>query len=307
MASASSLCREIDRSCFALLFEIESYLRVMSRWELRGRYANEWLGILPGEFKGNAKQRMAQEREIGYLDPRKSSVLSYLNLSELKDLIVESALWGSFFKFYWPPQEVVRTEFRKLLAIRNKSAHFRPVTARDLRVAHRFAEDLVDWTRQYRRVQTNSRTLQWDSDEAGSFLSCEGLSELESDWRVLVCSGDAKRFGLRIETVGHHLAFSLGIPEGSADPDLFLKLMEKYEVLVTFCRVSDLADRFTFYVPRKHDAKDMSGFFHGLQAMAGGAGLGLSSEDVRIRFELAEWEAILPWDFEMSTGFQHVY
>ncbi len=304
MTSAGALCGALDRSCFALLFEIENYLRVMLRWELRGRYATEWLGVLPAEFKNNAKQRINQEREIGYLDPRKSSVLSYLNLSELKDLIVDSPLWGGLFKFYWPPQEVVRTEFRKLMAIRNKSAHFRPVTLRDLRVADRFAEDLVDWSRQYRRARADSRMLGWDCAELS--LSSEGLTQLESDWRALVNSGDAKRFAMRIETVTHHLAFSFAIPEGAADSEAFLQFMEKHERLVTFCRVGDLADRFVFYVPRKHNAGDVLGFFRDLQAVAGKADPGISSEDARIRFELAEWEAILPWHLEMPARFRRM-
>ena len=305
MVSPIGLCHDLDRTCFALLFEIENYLRLVLRWELRGRFGKEWLGILPADVKSNAKARVAQEREIGYLDPRKSSLLSYLNLSELKDLIVESSLWNSCFKFYWPPQEVVRTEFRKLLAIRNKSAHFRPVTSRDLRVAHRFAEDLADWSRQYRRPQADSKILRWDSTDAEAFLASEGLGQMEVGWGAMVENGEARRLELSIETVTHHLAFSFVIPEGSANPDLFLRCLEKYEGILTFCRIGDLADRFALYIPRKHAGSDVAKLFQDVWEIASTAGPGISSEDVRPRFEVAEREAVLPWDLEMPTSFRH--
>jgi hypothetical protein len=298
------LCDELDRACFALLYEIENYLRATVRWEVRGRRPKDWLGLLPPDLIASARSRASQEREIGYLDTRRSSIFSYLNLTELKDVILESSLWDTTFKFHWPPKEIVRTEFKKLLAIRNKCAHFRSVTQRDFRVAHRFAEDLSDWTRAYRRIRAASRMFKWDSAGADAYLTMEGLADLAQYWTDLAHSGEAERFAISVEAVDHHLGFSVMIPEGSASAELFLAFMENHETVVTFCRVNELADRLCCYVPRKHDPNLILQCVEDLRLIAARAGVGMSSDEVRARFGLAEWEGVVPWGFEIPASFK---
>src|SRR5262245_35389234 len=96
----STFCHDDDLHCFSLLFDIETFLRTIVRWELRGRNPKDWLGVMSQEMKDAVNARFKQEREIVYLDIRQSGWLSYLNLSELKDLIL-GPLWAAF-KRDWP-------------------------------------------------------------------------------------------------------------------------------------------------------------------------------------------------------------
>jgi hypothetical protein len=151
MARLCTFCHPDDEEAGALLFDIETYLRLVVRWEASGLQGAAWKSFIPPELQKQIGEKLSQERGVGYLDARPASPLSYLTLAELKDIIT-GPMWAGDFR-RWGALELVLGDFRKLIAVRNKIAHFRPVTARDLRNVIRFAEDLIEWTAHYRRIR----------------------------------------------------------------------------------------------------------------------------------------------------------
>ena len=131
--------RDVD--CFSRIFNIESYLRLLVRWELKGGHGSSWKGIIPTNIKNEVNLRKNQEQKIGCVDVVSSNMLSYLNLSELKDVLILPTLWKNL-KSHWSARNIVLADFQKLMAVRNKVAHFRPITKNDIRHVHRFQEDL---------------------------------------------------------------------------------------------------------------------------------------------------------------------
>jgi hypothetical protein len=294
-------CHEDDTECYRLSFEIETYLRVVARWELRGRNPADWRGLIPSLILAEAEARQEQERSIGYLDERKSGILSYLNLSELKDLIL-GPLWPAFRK-QWPPEDMVRSEFKKLIAIRNKIAHFRPVTSRDRRVVRRFAEDLADWTAFYRRTAEYATTLRGIGLADKENLKDNNLIGIADSCQQLVESGTAEKYDIALSVRTHHLAIAAKVTAGSIELASYLRFLDAFEKQVSFFRIGDLGEELCCYVPMKIGDDRLLKVMEQLIAVISSPVGGVSGDEVRRNYQVAERENVLPRSIDMPVAF----
>jgi hypothetical protein len=302
MLTGSTFCQENDVYCYTLLYDIETFLRTIVRWELRGRHPGDWLGVLPAEMKDAVNARFKQEREIVYLDPRRSGWLSYLNLSELKELII-GPLW-SIFKKDWPPQDILQSEFKKLIAVRNKIAHFRPSTDRDRRLVKRFSEDLSDWTSHYRKMRNKQETVTFSDPATIDVFEAKNVQKLQKYWNDLLQSGTASHYSTSITFVSHHIALSAAVTAGSINPAELISFTEQHESILSFCRISDLGDKMTCYIPSKVDEDKILSALDAILNIMRKPIDGLSSDEVRIQFEFAQREGVIPWSLDLPPDFR---
>lgn len=277
-------CSSDDQACFRTLFCVETYLRLVVRWELRGRHFREWRGVLNGEVVKEAKQRMEQEREVGVIDAYKSGLLSYLNLSELKDIITDT-LWSDAFKGRWPSQDIVRSEFKKLLAVRNKVAHFRPVTPRDARVVSRFAEDLRDWTESYRHTSEYASELFPTPDARG--LELREKYKLASFCETLGNQGCS----FRAASVAHHVRLTATC-DGVFEKTLVCALLDQNDEIVTLCRPLQGGSQIEFAIPVAAAPRHGTAFVAAVAAAAT-AGEPLVGAGMTKAFEVARRENVV--------------
>jgi hypothetical protein len=301
MPAGPTFCHTDDLQCFSLLYDIETFLRTIVRWELRGRNPKDWLGLISQDIKAAADSRFNQEREIAYLDIRHSGWLSYLTLPELKDLILDP-LWIAF-KRDWPPQDILQSEFKKLIAIRNKIAHFRPSTERDRRIVKRFAEDLTDWTAHYQKTRERQEIATFDDVNSERLFEAKKADKIKDCWNDLLRNGSAKDYSASIAFVGHHIALSLSVKAGSINPLEFIRFTEEHEEILSFCRIGDLGDKLVLYIPRKAEEEKTVAAFKDMLSVVENTVDGLSSEEVRIQFEFAQREGILPWVLNVPPDF----
>lgn len=287
------LCQGIDAEIYKLLFDIESYLRLYVRWNLRKSNPNDWESKVGNDFVDQAKERQNQEIELGYLDDRKSGCLSYLNLSELKDIIL-GPIWPNS-DCNWPSKEILHTEFKKLLGIRNKAAHFRPITSRDSRVAIRFSEDLVEWTRAYKTRRKRGKTtldgcdalVPMDKYVPGIKKFWEENDDISS--YLTMCDG--------------HISVSAVVDGGSFDPDMFQDYINKYDKIITFIRVDQAGQNISPSFSIKSDPKKIISAVNSLLEMRAVLVDTLSSDEARDAYSMSSHEAVLPWEVELPANF----
>ena len=296
---SSRFCSVDDSDAFRLLFDLESYLRVLVRWELRGTRPCDWQGMISQEIRAEVKRRREQERSIGYLDERKAGELSYLLLSELKDLIV-GPLWDRF-RYSWPPKDVIQAEFKKLLAIRNKVAHCRPVTERDARVARRFAEDIAEWTRHYRRERQSAPRIDYSSGDGEAFF--DRLPGWSGQWKVLLQEGLTEKFRLVVEVRGHHVYVQGSAIQRSVEPSAVEDFMDSYQRVLSFCGLGKAGEELTCYVPRNARQEGTSDFLERMVGVLATAGELLSESEARTKYRVAGWEGLLPGEMELPLEF----
>lgn len=293
-----ALCSQDDQNAFRILSEVERYLRLTLRWELRGRRPRDWAGLISQVTTAEAKRRAVEERGLRYLDAMKSSVLSYMTLSELRDTILGSA-WALAFAQTWPPAELVKSEFKKLIAVRNKVAHFRSVSERDLRVVRRFAEDLVDWTRDYQRVKSYQIAVTRDLDN----VTADKL-KVSNLVRFLNAEDRRDRRSLSLYIVGHHYSVELDCQGQTFSAGAVQTHLDQFDAIVTFCRVGLLGDRLAFYIPRDCTPEEVERFLKATISAGNEVGEALSSVEVRVRFGFAERETVLPWAVDIPAHFR---
>lgn len=147
-------CRPDCQRAYQQLYNIEAYLRFMLRWELVGGFAEHWRAQL-ADVLIEAESRLEQERALRIIDADELNIMSYMMLGDLKDVMFREAVWP-LFKQSWPPQDLLQSDFKLLIAIRNKNAHYRPVTARDRRTIDRLQTLISEMTDHYRRERENA-------------------------------------------------------------------------------------------------------------------------------------------------------
>jgi hypothetical protein len=294
--------REIDKQCFEILFTIENYLRTIVRWELRGNNPFDWKGSIPQETIEDARKRQEQESDIAYLDILESGVLSYLTLSELKDLIL-GPLWSTSFKLSWPPLDVVKSEFKKLIAVRNKLAHFRTITTRDIKVATRFAEDLATWTEGYRNIRRYSSSINFgSSNPEGHFIKFK-IESLFKYWATLNSKGTIKEHGILISKLGHHISIQSSVMAGSINSFVFLDLLDKSDHLISFCRIADTGETVVIYLPAKINNVDLQFVLEKVVEMCASPDEVLSSSEAQNIYGMSQREGLLYWEIELPPNF----
>jgi hypothetical protein len=284
-------------ACYRTLFEIESYLRWLARWELRGNGGAEWLGLLPEELLAEVRVRIRQEQEARVVDDLKSGLLSYLHLSELKDLLC-TTLWDRCLAKQWPDREVVIAEFKQLIAVRNKVAHFRPVTAWDVGVVRRFSEYLERWSKRYRTVREMSAVWKPEEDSGGLRSEVQrrigwSVEEIGRDLLLAMEGGGAVSDGW-VGCVGHHLTVGIRFRDGALPASGFLVWLDGHERLVSFLRVGDSGDALEVLIPAKAGAARSSDALRALFAVCA-AGRGSVGGDAREEYEMDRREGLLPW------------
>lgn len=236
------LCSPLNSFAYRLIYDIEVYLRLVIRLELRAKYCDKWKGGFPPDLTKEANRRYVQEAELGVLDAHPNSVLSYLQLSELKSLILDTWMWSDVFKAHWGAKEIVESDFKKLIAARNKVAHFRTITQRDVRNVQRFAEDLEDRTSKYRDIRRFSR---WED------LARDGEPECRIASAFYLARHNGALSELSRREYKGHVSIRISADSQYIDFEVLNSFVSNNEKYVTFFSVSDQSA--TFEIPQGID------------------------------------------------------
>lgn len=239
----ASFCSGNAETGFRLVYNIELYFRLMIRWELVGNSAENWRSNL-GELNKEARRRQTQEAELRLIDTDSRNLLDYLLLTEIKDLMVTTAVWP-LFKDRWPPQDMFQSDFKWFNALRNKVAHFRTLTDRDLRMLDRFKDTVVDVTASYRRQKRGAKPLDPASLEGVS----EGVRASVSQWAADCATHDGRWRFLSAKRIGKYLVLDTQLRVGSFAPDAVVRIVDAASCDAFFLCIDEPEGRVRIYLP----------------------------------------------------------
>lgn len=301
MARVANFITDVDRLCFEHMFDIENFLRTLIRWEMRGNKPREWKGLFDPEMLKEAEARLNTERDIAILDARESSILAYLTLSELRNVLLDN--YVSFRGETWPPQGILDSEFRKLIAVRNKIAHFRPATERDLRIVERFSEDLVDWSKNYRSIR--KRGFRIDSREGvGSLGEKNSTMFMVEFWNEVIRLCGERFSNATLGILQHHFFLAIHLDNQSIEPENFETFINKNERWITFCRIGDLGEKASIYVPRELGEGKLLDIFLKFIELFDVLRDSFSSDEARALYQVPKHECLLNWAVQLPSDFR---
>ncbi len=298
------LCGERDRGAFATLFAMETVLRAIVRWEVRGTGGSAWKGLIPQEVTEEAREREQQERELGVLDFVDGDIFKYLTLAELKDFFF-GQLWERSFRGSWPAQEILRAEFRKLIAVRNKVAHFRPLTSRDERVILRFSEDMAEATRPAGELQRRSPVIDRHTlADHRAKLDKVGIGGAVLDF--VSCADDPPDRDCAARLLAHHVAFSvtLRMAEGVFDEDSLRAVLRTHGSVITFVRLKPPGDSVVAYCSTASDGGRLLGLAQDLRRLPRRAIDLSSATEFSESYQTARSGLFLDWDLELPAWYR---
>lgn len=234
-------CKPECIDAYQRLYNLESYLRLMLRWELVGKFAENWNTPIEGILR-EAKQRRDQESSVRFVEADSLSLLSYLMLSDISAVMLLEPVWP-LFKVNWPAHEIFESEFRKLIAVRNKNAHFRQLTARDLRTLGTLLDDISDFTDHYSKLRR--RAVDVGRDQVP-----ETFKEALGRWFAQAEHPDGAWAPLGLSYVGPYLRLSAATRTGALPFDVVSKLLAS-GVDCFFASLDAPSGRLVLYLPKK--------------------------------------------------------
>jgi len=248
-------CNDEDKAHYELLFNLESYLRFMVRWELRASRPRDWKGLVDEKILVGALEKLEHEKGLGYFDSYAMGFLAYCTLSELRDIIL-GPLWHVAFSRTWGAYELVSADFKKLIVIRNKIAHFRKLTKRDINTINLFTDFISDWTEKY---QLQARMAERFSLEEESIESNKKLKKhplLLKKWLSL--RGEQPEFlELSLIVVGSYFSLEIRTKIRRFDPSAISTLLSRNQAGIVFLTYGELGDSLQFYIPTALGDQDL--------------------------------------------------
>ena len=249
--------RELDLECYANISEFEVTLRRIVRWELMSLYGRSWLAET-GAYLNLINDRIASEGKKG-INRGCSSYLSYLTLGELQTLIFKD-FWNSTFSNIFSGKKSLQKDLlEKILPVRNKVAHFRPVTNVEFSALF-ITSDFFDLLKQhYQKSEHTSFYLSGESQRGSELLDYAILSEarghlekyksesilddfLNLQW--LRAYGVSPGLGIFKKNLFLELYF-----EGCYSSDLIMNWVEKKEFEVTLATFSKTPNLVRVFIP----------------------------------------------------------
>lgn len=284
-------CQPACQAAYERLYNIESYLRHMLRWELVGKFAENWTQPIESRLK-EAEERRQHEGNFKVIDADERNLMSYLMLTDIRDTMTEEAVWP-LFKGDWPPLEHVKTTFQLLIALRNKNAHYRAVTPRDLRTLDRIEENLIDFTARYGRDRRAIRSVEPDKLPA-TFKDPIGK------WAQSITADEGVWDSLQLGRVGPYLVVMARAREGSLPSDTIDLLLAKAKTDCFFAGFDAASGRLDLYLPMDIGPKQAERLIAAAQ--------GLQTEHVEIDAELADEtprpDFVFPVEVLLPVGFR---
>jgi hypothetical protein len=128
----------------ALLLDLEIGLREIAINLMKRKYGPAWTkSKLPADVAEKAKKGKHEEKKARWLDRIDCHPLYYCDFPDLLKVIIRSDNWSDVFEAIFARKEIITGELQSIEPVRNKIAHHRPLTLRDiekLRSAHAFIE-----------------------------------------------------------------------------------------------------------------------------------------------------------------------
>ncbi|MND84821.1 hypothetical protein D3C80_767210 [compost metagenome] len=253
-------CTDDDLAAHRRLYNLEAYLRYLVRWELIGLFGIEWLGKL-GSIKKDALKTMEDERQLGVIDYDPRNPLSYTVAKDLQTTI-DGIIWDSL-SAWMPRADILQAEFEILRALRNKSAHLRRLTPRDLRSLDRIESTFTHATAQYREVRRQAVDM-------SSIRRPEVPSPLRpglKKWFADADAVDGKWTDLKLSSVGTYLRIDARLRVGAFHPAAVGEAVKSAETDAFFLSMDDPTGRLSAYVPACLTKDQASKVFAALQNM----------------------------------------
>jgi len=273
------------------------------RWELKGKNGLSWKSGLSQDLISEADKRKQQELDLGCVDAISSNLLSYLSLSELKDVLVSPALWDTCFKASWGAQDIVLSDFKRLIAVRNKVAHFRSVSQRDFRLVERFHEDLNYRTRNYDFARSTIRRINVENyKELGGELADDAL--VLAAIEVIAGIGGFETNQAVIHSLGSHWGLEIHVEAGSIDGEQFLAFISQFHKAISVCRIGSLGEKLEVQFSKKIPIDKAKQLVTQSVSLISNVVSGISSDESKDLYQINMREDVLPWEFEFPSSYK---
>ena len=295
--------RERDKQAYEQVFNHETLLRRVLRWELRGHFGQHWYGEL-GKYCARVEDQIQSEKVESCYDPRVSA-LGYLGLRDSTALIT-GRHWDDIFKPIFSgsvQKHTIKSGLRSVISVRNKVAHFRPVSS--YQVEFGVAEKMRSALSEYYDLKLNAafhlsgepekRGEQFGTTEINRLVECLSQLGLKLVWEKYSSLESMRTEGLSpgFGVVGHHVFYEI-YGNGSFKSEPILRWIKRVEHEVTFLNIGKHANYLRVFIPIKQGPREISKCMRGLAstAKAGNSDKWKTMDEIRTEFDFGSIECL---------------
>ena len=256
--------RLTDERAYCQIFNHELLLRRVLRWELRGCFGRLWYQRI-GRHGVSIEERIRSEKEHGWYDPQVSE-LAYLGLREIIDIVC-GLQWNAIFSKMFRhrlPKHLLKNGLRKVVGMRNKVAHFRPVMSTESEEA--IIGQLLSAFGGYYGARLEAAVYlsgdpsksedQFRTDELKLVQKALANCRLNAVWDEYTKLEGIRAVGLSpgLGIVDHHFFYEI-YGQGSFNSEPIVSWADRAKYHVTFVTVGRYGHYIRAFIPLENDAK----------------------------------------------------
>ena len=149
---------------YRMVWQLEKWLRAMVYVELRSR-DEKWEDAIKIHTRGWPPSSIKSDKQLHHMATAHQSVISYLSLGELWNIIVDANNW-ILFEPYFPPRDNTEARIKEVMGIRNRIMHFREPNENDVSRMELFLKDFEAGVRlfcqSYKTPYPNVKSIEQD-------------------------------------------------------------------------------------------------------------------------------------------------
>lgn len=156
---------------YRMVWQLEKWLRAMVYVELRSR-DSKWEDAIKNHTTKWPPSSIQSDKKLRHMATAHQSVVSYLSLGQLWDVIVDGDNWRLFAP-YFPPLDITVARMQEVRNIRNRIMHFRGPNENDVSRMGLFLKDFEPGIRLFCQSYTTGivGAEQVEQDALGKILS----------------------------------------------------------------------------------------------------------------------------------------
>jgi len=257
--------QNLDIQCFSSISEFEISLRRLVRWELMGVFGRAWYTHI-GNYSSTIDDRIARESRVG-MARGGNSLLSYLSLGEVINLIFKDLWQHNFYTIFSGKKSFQRELFQRIIPIRNKVAHFRPVSSIEIEALGLTKEIFSILRATYGKTELTEFYNSGESERGSELIDSDLIFEAKKSlnkysafniWDEFINIQWLRAYGIfpGIGIFNKHLFIEFYFDNNFSPASLFC-WVQKREYEVTFASFSESPNMVRIFLPMVIGEKDL--------------------------------------------------
>ncbi len=143
ISKAASENGKVETEAYIILKNLEQKTRNFLEIELSEINPKWWKQLIPGDVKGNAEKRKAEDEERKTWEYKEQPLISYIDFTDYEKIISQNNNWKEIFQYVFRDKTAISAKLKEIDPIRNAISHSRNLDPHEEKQLRFYSEEIL--------------------------------------------------------------------------------------------------------------------------------------------------------------------